>query len=154
MPLGVFQFKKFNLTFMTNKDNNSFNQPSPIPTTIAPWLSVRDSQKAVEFYKSAFGAMETYRLDAEDGSVVARLSIEGAEFWLSEQSPESLSPEFPGGGSIRMILTVNDPDAILIKILEAGASEIFPVGEEHGWRLGRLVDPYGHHWEIGRPAIT
>ena len=154
MPLGVFQFKKFNLTFMTNKDNNSFNQPSPIPTTIAPWLSVRDSQKAVEFYKSAFGAMETYRLDAEDGSVVDRLSIEGAEFWLSEQSPESLSPEFPGGGSIRMILTVNYPDAIFIKILEAGASEIFPVGEEHGWRLGRLVDPYGHHWEIGRPAIT
>ena len=139
---------------MTNKENNSLNQQSRIPTTIAPWLSVRDSQKAVEFYKSAFGAMETYRMDAEDGSVVARLSIEGAEFWLGEESRDSLSPESPGGGSIRMILTVTDPDALFIKILKAGAAEIFPVGEEHGWRLGRLVDPYGHHWEIGRPATT
>jgi len=33
--------------------------------------------------------------------------------------------------------------------LEAGATEVFPVSEDYGWKLGRLVDPFGHHWEIG-----
>jgi PhnB protein len=154
MPIGVSQFENYNFTFMPNTENNSSIQPSSISTTIAPWLSVRNSQKAVEFYKSAFGAFETYRLDADDGGVVARLSIEGAEFWLSDESPNSLSPESLGGGSVRMILTVADPDALFSQALKAGASEIFPVSEAHGWRLGRLVDPYGHHWEIGRPTTT
>ena len=119
--------------------------------TIAPWLSVRNSIQALDFYKSAFGATEAYRLDVP-GGVVARLSIDGAEFWLSDESPEhgNSSPESLGGGSVRMILTVADPDAVFMRAIEAGASEIFPVGEEHGWRLGRVVDPFGHHWEIGR----
>ena len=50
-----------------------------------------------------------------------------------------------------MILTVPDPDAAFDRAVAAGAQEVFPVGEGHGWRLGRLVDPFGHHWEIGRP---
>ena len=70
---------------------------------------------------------------------------------MSNESSDSLSPESLGGASARMILTVTDPDFLFSQVLKAGASEIFPVGEEHGWRLGRLVDPYGHHWEIGRP---
>jgi PhnB protein len=119
-----------------------------IPTSIVPWLSVRNSVKAVEFYKAAFGAIEVYRLEAPDGGLVARLSVNGAEFWLSEESPDS---ESSGEGSVRMILTIPDPDALFAQALEAGASQVFPVGEEHGWRLGRLVDPFGHHWEIGRP---
>jgi PhnB protein len=122
-----------------------------VPCTIAPWLSVRNSQKALEFYKSAFGATEAYRLDSPDG-VVAKLSVDGAEFWLSDESPEhgNFSPESLGGGSVRIILTVADPDAVFARALKAGASEVFPVGEEYGWRLGRVVDPFGHHWEIGK----
>jgi PhnB protein len=54
-----------------------------IPTSIAPWLSVRNSTRAVEFYKSAFGAIETYRLEDPDGNAVVKLSVDGAEFWLS-----------------------------------------------------------------------
>jgi PhnB protein len=50
-----------------------------------------------------------------------------------------------------MILTVADPDAVFAQAVKAGASVVFPVGEEHGWRLGRVVDPFGLHWEIGRP---
>jgi PhnB protein len=122
--------------------------------TIAPWLSVRESAKAVEFYKAAFGATEAYRMeDPGSGGVVAKLSVAGAEFWLSDESPEhgNFSPKTLGGGSVRMILTVADPDAVFAQAVKAGAAEVFPVGEEHGWRLGRLVDPYGHHWEIGRP---
>ena len=121
-----------------------------IPTSIAPWLSVRNSAKAVEFYKSAFGAVETYRLEDPDGNAVVKLSIDGAEFWLSDSSSENARPEKVGGDTIRMILTVADPDLVFQKAVHAGAAEIFPVGEAHGWRLGRLVDPFGLHWEIGR----
>lgn len=123
---------------------------------IAPWLSVRQSAKAVDFYKSAFGATEVFRLEDPDGGVVARLSIDGAEFWVSDESPEhgNFSPQSLGGGSVRIILTVPDPDAVFAKALAAGASEIFPVGEEHGWRLGRVVDPFGHHWEIARELVA
>jgi PhnB protein len=123
-----------------------------IPTSIAPWLSVRDSSKAVEFYKLAFGAIETYRLEDPDGNAVVKLSINGAEFWLSDSPSDNSSPETLGDGSIRMILTVADPDIVFTQALHAGATEVFPVGEEHGWRLGRLVDPFGLHWEIGRQA--
>ena len=122
------------------------------PCTIAPWLSVSKSAEAVDFYKSAFGATEAFRLDGSDGSVVARLSVEGAEFWLGDESPEhqNFSPETLGGSSVRLILTVADPDTVFRRALESGAAEVYPVGEEHGWRLGRVVDPFGHHWEIGR----
>lgn len=124
--------------------------------SIAPWLSVRKSAQAVDFYKSAFGATEVFRLEDPDGNVVARLSIEGAEFWLSDESPEhgNFSPQSLGGGTVRMILTVADPDAMFARAVAAGASEVFPVGEEHGWRLGRVVDPFGHHWEIGRQLVA
>jgi PhnB protein len=123
------------------------------PCTIAPWLSVRRSAQALDFYKTAFGAIEVYRLEGPDGDVVARLSIDGAEFWLSDESPEhgNFSPESLTGGSVRMILTVHDPDAVFAAALKAGASEVYPVSEGHGWRVGRVVDPFGHHWEIGRP---
>jgi len=122
----------------------------PISASIAPWLSVRNSAKAVQFYKLAFDAVETYRLEDPDGNAVVKLSVNDAEFWLSDSPATDANPEMLGGGTIRMILTVADPDAIFAQALEAGATEVFPVSEEHGWRLGRLIDPFGLHWEIGR----
>jgi len=126
--------------------------PSTIQTTLAPWLSVRGSVRALEFYKTAFGAVEVYRLDGR-GGVVARLSIDGAEFWLADESPEhgNFSPEKLGGATTRLILTVADPDAMVARAIAAGAKEVYPVSEGHGWRIGRVVDPFGHHWEIGHP---
>ena len=123
-----------------------------IPTSIAPWLSVRNGSKAVDFYKQAFGAIETYRMEAPDGGVVVKLSVDGAEFWLSGESPDNLITESPAESSFKMILTVTNPDAVFARALKAGASKVFPVGEEYGWRLGRVVDPFGYHWEIGRPV--
>jgi PhnB protein len=121
--------------------------------SIAPWLSVRKSAQAVDFYKSAFGATEVFRLEDPGGGVVARLSVDGAEFWVGDESPEhgNFSPESLGGGSVRLILTVADPDAVFAQAVRAGATEVHPVSEGHGWRVGRVVDPFGHHWEIGRP---
>ena len=126
---------------------------SPITTTIAPLLSVRNGARAVEFYKAAFGAREVYRVEDPDGAVVARLSVAGAEFWLSDESPEhgNFSPETVGGATTRLILPVPDPDAMFAQAIAAGATQIFAVAEAFGWRLGRVLDPFGHHWEIGHP---
>ena len=122
-----------------------------IHTSLAPWLSVSDGNKAVTFYKAAFGAFETYRLEIPDGGLVVRLAVENAEFWLSSDSSGNSDIRPLGCNSIRMILTVSNPEALFEQALKAGASQIFPVGEEHGWRLGRLEDPFGLHWEIGHP---
>jgi PhnB protein len=124
-----------------------------VAISVAPMLSVRKGARAVEFYKAAFGATEVFRIESPDGAVVARLSVEGAEFWVSDESPENAnySPESLGGGTVRMILTVPDPDAMFARALAAGARSIVPVKEDYGWRLGRVADPFGHHWEIGHP---
>ncbi|HEX4577806.1 MAG TPA: VOC family protein [Edaphobacter sp.] len=124
----------------------------PISTTIAPFLSVRNSAKAVEFYKSAFGAIELLRVE-DSGSVLANLSVDGAGFWVSDKSPEhqNLSPETLNGGTVRMILTTDDPDAAFQRAVDAGATIICQMTTEHAWRIGRVVDPFGHHWEIGKP---
>ena len=142
---------------MANPEIKDLKNNSSFPTSIAPWLSVRGIVKAVNFYKAAFGASEVYRLEDPDGVLmVARLYVDGAEFWLSDESPETANqaPESAKENSIRMILTVADPDTMFDQALKAGASQVFPVGEQHGWRLGRLIDPFGHHWEIGRPVTT
>ncbi|HYJ89805.1 MAG TPA: VOC family protein [Pyrinomonadaceae bacterium] len=122
-------------------------------TSIAPMLSVRKGKEAIEFYKEAFGAVEVFHIESPDGAVVSRLSVDGAEFWVADESPEhhNFSPESLGGGTVRMILTVADPDAIFARAIAAGAKEVVPMKEDYGWRLGRVVDPFGHHWEIGRP---
>src|SRR3954465_11607356 len=129
------------------------NDGSPIACTIAPMLSVRRGAQAVEFYTAAFSAREVFRVESPDGAVVSRLSVDGAEFWVADESPahQNFSPESLGGGSVRMVLTVADPDAMFGRAGGAGAREVTPVKNEYGWRLGRVVDPFGHHWEIGRP---
>ncbi|MGA2650661.1 MAG: VOC family protein [Terracidiphilus sp.] len=127
---------------------------APTRNSIAPWLNVRKSAEAVVFYKAAFGAVEVYRIEDPDGNVVARLSVEGAEFWVGDESPEHLnfSPESLGGSTVRIIFTVADPDAMFERALKAGATQVWAVTEEHGWRVGRVADPFGHQWEIGRPV--
>jgi PhnB protein len=123
-------------------------------TAIAPMLSVRRGAQAVDFYKAAFGAAELFRLDGEDGGVVAQLSVGASQFWVADESPEHLnfSPESLGGGSVRMVMVVADPDALFARTVAAGATVVSPVADQpYGWRVGRIVDPFGHHWEIGKP---
>ncbi len=125
-----------------------------VRTTLSPMLSVRRGAQAVDFYKSAFGADQLFHLDGNGGSVVAQLSVNGAEFWVADESPEHLnfSPESLGGGTVRMVLVVEDPDAVFDRAIQTGAKPVQPVADQpYGWRVGRVVDPFGHHWEIGKP---
>jgi PhnB protein len=108
--------------------------PDP-KTSIAPMLSVRGGAKAVEFYKAAFGASELFLLE-NDGSA------EHLNF-----SPESL-----GGATTRMVMVAADPDAAFDRAVAAGGKVVRPVeSQPYGWRVGRIIDPFGHHWEIGKP---
>ncbi len=125
----------------------------PHCSSIAPMLSVREGAKALDFYKTAFGATELYRVDAPDGSVVAHLAAGAGEFWIADEFPQHLnfSPQTLGGGTVRMVMVVDDPDAAFDQAVAAGATVVRAVCNEYGWRLGRLADPFGHHWEIGKP---
>jgi PhnB protein len=121
---------------------------------IAPELFVHAGRAAVEFYKAAFGAVEDYRVEGGE-QIVAQLSIGDAAFWVHDEAPDhgNVSPRRAGACTVRLLLVVDDPDAVFARALAAGAEEMDPVGDEHGWRVGRLRDPFGHNWEIGRPVI-
>jgi PhnB protein len=123
-------------------------------TTITTLLNVRRGAEAIDFYSSAFGATTLSRIDAPDGSVVAQLSLGNRNFWLADESVphQNFSPETLGGSTMRMVLITDDPHAAFDRAIAAGASSVCPVRDEsYGWRIGRVVDPFGHHWEIGKP---
>jgi PhnB protein len=88
-------------------------------------------------------------------AVVSQLRVGATTFWVADESPghRNWSPESLGGGSVRMLLTVPDADAAVERAVAAGAIVIRPVVNEHGWRLGRIADPFGHDWEIGTPVV-
>ena len=124
---------------------------------ISPQLSVRRGREALEFYKAAFGAVEIYRVGGADENedVVAQLSVGNASFWVSDESPpnKNFSPESLGGSTVRLLLVVEDPQSVVERAVALGATEVVPVDEQHGWLLGRIEDPFGHHWEIGKPLV-
>lgn len=117
---------------------------------ISPWLSVADASAAVAFYKAGLGAVELDRVEAAPGTImIAELALGEATFWVAEDA--GASPTALGGKSpVRMILAVDDPDALFARAVAAGAAVVAAVHEAHGWRVGRVCDPAGHHWEIGR----
>jgi PhnB protein len=118
-------------------------------TGIAPWLSVPNAAAALEFYRVAFGAVELEVLEGASGEViVAQLSIDGAEFWV--QTDPDTSPAALNGLAVRMILSVENPDTVFASAIAAGATEVASIHEDFGWRIGRVADPSGHHWEVGR----
>src|SRR5215218_6852556 len=124
-------------------------------TSIQPELWVERPADAVAFYEAAFGATVLHRVgDADD--IVAQLAVGDAAFWVAgtSASMKRLSPRAIGGATSRTLLVVDDPDAVVRRAVAAGATETSPVSNEHGWRLGRIIDPFGHEWEIGTPVAA
>ena len=124
-------------------------------TSLTPMLTVKDAAQAIDFYERAFGATEVRpRVTAPSGQIVAELAIEGQRFFVVDENPAAfnLSPKTLNGTSVRLNLVVDDPDAVAERAMGAGATVIFPIADQpYGMRQGRVADPYGHHWLIGKP---
>jgi PhnB protein len=121
-------------------------------TSFQPELWVDGAAAAVAFYQAAFGAMVKH-LVGEGDDIVAQLAIGDASFWVSPGGTDGprFSPRAIGGATGRTLLVTDDPDAMFARAVAAGASPAGSMADEHGWRLGRITDPFGHEWEIGRP---
>jgi PhnB protein len=123
-------------------------------TEIVPMLTVKDASAAADFYCKAFGADELSRAAAPTGQLVIELAVEGHRFAAVDENPDAfnVSPGSLGGTSVRLSLIVDDPDALAAQVVAAGGSEIFPVRDQpYGMRQGRVADPEGHHWLLGKP---
>ncbi|MDP9274088.1 MAG: VOC family protein [Chloroflexota bacterium] len=121
---------------------------------LTPFLTVKDARAIVEFYKKAFGAVEVLRQPSPAGQFIIEMSLEGERFYAVDENPAgfNLSPTTLGGTSVRMSLIVGDPDAVADRAVAAGAKIVFPIADQpYGMRQGRIADPEGHHWLIGKP---
>jgi PhnB protein len=115
-----------------------------------PELWVGDPATAIDFYAEAFGAAVLHRVGVGN-DIVAQLAVDDARFWVSNTGATRFDPRVLGGATGRTLWVVADPEVVVSAALEAGAELASTVGDEHGWRLGRIVDPFGHEWEIGHP---
>jgi PhnB protein len=125
---------------------------------ISAELSVRRGRAAIDFYVAAFGAKVVYQVGGTDDApdVVAELALGETTFWVSDEAPDygNHSPETLGGCTVRLLLRVDDPAAVQARAVALGAMEVDPVTPSHGWLIGRIADPFGHAWEIGKPLIA
>ena len=121
---------------------------------LTPFLTVKDARAVVEFYKKAFGATELSRQSTPTGQFIIKMSIDGERFYAVDENASAfnVSPTTLGGTSVRMSLIVEDPDAVADRAVAAGGRIVFPVADQpYGMRQGRVADPAGHHWLIGKP---
>jgi PhnB protein len=123
-----------------------------IVSSIQPELWVERAAAALAFYEAAFGAKIIHRV-GEGDDIVAQLEVGDAAFWVSAASTarKRFSPQAIGGATGRTLLVVDDPEELVACALAAGATETSALRDEHGWRLARITDPFGHEWEVGRP---
>jgi PhnB protein len=121
-------------------------------TSIQPELWVERPGEAIAFYETAFGATVLHSV-GEGDDVVAQLAVGDAAFWIATSSTAAkrFSPHLIGGATGRTLLVVDEPGRVAAQAVAAGATETSPVSDEHGWQVGRIVDPFGHEWEIGVP---
>src|ERR1700704_1150468 len=127
----------------------------PVPdgfTAVTPYLTIKGAAAAIDFYKKAFGAEETYRLNTPDGKVAhAESRIGGAAIMLHDEMPEwkALSPQTIGDTACSLMLYVRDADAVTQRAVDAGATLTMPVADQfYGDRCGGIKDPFGHKWSI------
>ena len=127
----------------------------PIPEgygSVTPYLIVNGAARAIEFYKQAFGATETFRMERPDGRVGhAEIKIGDSHVMLADEHPEmgARGPQAIGGSPISLVLYVEDVDATVNRAVEAGAKLTRPVANQfYGDRTGGVEDPFGHAWYV------
>ena len=127
----------------------------PVPDgyhTLTPYLIVRGGEKAIEFYKKAFGAVEELRLPTPDGKLMhAQIRIGGAPVLLVDEMPGwgVLGPKALKGSPVTIHLFVADVDAFVARAVKAGAEVTMPVADQFwGDRYGQIRDPFGHSWSV------
>jgi PhnB protein len=121
---------------------------------LQPQLWVTNTAAAVDYYQRAFGAVVEHRVGApEDADGVIQLAVGEARFWVSGTSEEMgrFDPAAIGGATGRALLVLEDPVSVTDAAVAAGGTLKSRATEEYGWLVGRIVDPFGHEWEIGRP---
>jgi PhnB protein len=128
----------------------------PIPAgyhAITPHLTVRGADRAIDFYRRAFGAEELSRMVGPDGKTVmhAELKIGDSRFFLADEAPgmEGRSPETLGGSPAAIYLYVRNVDEVFRKAVDAGATVKRPLTDMFwGDRTGSVLDPFGHTWDL------
>lgn len=121
--------------------------------TVTPYLAIKGASQAIEFYRTAFGAVEVFRLEDKDGRVShAEIRIGGAAVLISDEYPEIgvRGPLSLGGSAVMIVLEVPDVDWVFGQAVQAGAVVDRPLQDSFNGALrnGKLVDPYGHRWMV------
>jgi PhnB protein len=131
--------------------NTSYIYPGAY--TLNAYVTIRNCNQAIEFYKKAFGANEKERLLTPEGLIAhASIEIEGSLLMMSDEDAMMglKSPESLGGNPLSLCLYVSDADKVFKNAIDAGGKVIMPVGDQfYGDRSGTLVDPFGYRWMIG-----
>lgn len=130
----------------------------PIPEgypTVTSYMAIKNAERAIDFYKRAFGATEVYRMKSPDGKTVvhAEIKIGDTTLMLGEEKgggkENTKSAETLRGSPVGFYLYVNDSDQAFKKAVDAGAKEKHPIRDMFwGDRSGTVVDPFGFHWTI------
>ena len=122
---------------------------------VTPYLAAHDGRAALDFYTTAFGAVEVMKVIMDDGRLGhSEFRIGQATFYLSDEFPEIgvVSPRTLGGTTLALHLTVPDVDGTFARAVAAGATALSePADQPHGSRHGTLVDPFGHRWMVSQP---
>jgi PhnB protein len=134
------------------------DEPRPGIRSVTPYLIVRNARGAVEFYRRAFDALETMRLEDDQGRVShCELGIGDGRIFLADEFPEQgiVGPQTIGGSSVIIDLDVNDVAVWVERALALGATLVRPLElPEVGMQTGKFRDPFGHIWLLTSFAGT
>jgi PhnB protein len=115
-------------------------------------LVVRGGERAIDFYKNAFGAKEKARIPGPNGKLMhAEIQIGDSIVMLQDEDPErgSKSPQTLGGPSSSLLIYTRDVDALFERAVAAGATVQMPVSNMFwGDRYAKVLDPFGHEWQL------
>jgi PhnB protein len=127
----------------------------PIPDgypRVTPYLHVDGASKAIDFYRTVFGAKERMRMPAPDGRIGhAELELGNSMIMVADEHPDMgvRGPKSVGGTPVTVLVYVEDVDRAFERALKAGAKELRPVENQfYGDRSGQFEDPFGHHWNV------